>query len=404
MTVLGLQARMREVGRIRMGDQTSTSKGTRPRALDVFRLTSRDRALLDAAAVQYGGEVTEWREAPGGPSWQLYTESSSMPCVLMPRILELRQSRELWSGGGCLRRCNGEWDQVSDGPCVCAAEDDLVCQLTTRLSVILHELPVSGCWRLESHGYYAAAELKGSLGFIGGLAREEEFVPVVLRLDPREVKRPGEPVKRFVVPVLVDPENRLGALLAGVVGRALPPAPRPEEPQQAGTQPDPDLEPAAAEVVQLAGRRALTSPVEATATVNRAPMPHRAPAPRTRDALTGTEVHRAPGGSDPTPAAPPRAPLPTRGPSTTVGSDGKATRAQVTKLQAMYRGVGIDTHEDRVMLASSLFERDVLNTTDLSWLEASRLIEVVEGVSKGELEFTVNDEGQPVGVVQRVRS
>src|SRR5262245_41205811 len=71
--------RLQVLGRIRLGDQVLLS-GTnkrggakfRPRRLEHFRLTSDNKPRLEAAAKLYGGDVTEWANAPQGRQWQLY--------------------------------------------------------------------------------------------------------------------------------------------------------------------------------------------------------------------------------------------------------------------------------------------------------------------------------------------
>src|SRR4051794_29621754 len=59
--IIDLQRRLREIGRIRIGQQvpiTNPKPGskakTRPVKLETFRLTSRDQRVIDAAAALYG--------------------------------------------------------------------------------------------------------------------------------------------------------------------------------------------------------------------------------------------------------------------------------------------------------------------------------------------------------------
>jgi hypothetical protein len=203
MPIANLDRRLRELGRIRMGDRAPTGN-RRPRKLETWRLTSPTRHLLDAAAVRYGGEVRPWQDAPTGTGnqWELYTDADALN-VAVPPDAALTQWLEHWSGGGCQRRCDGIREQRSDRPCLCADEVETggqrTCQPSTRLNVLLPDLPDLGVWRLESHGYYAAVELAGMVAF---LARFAEMLPVRLVITRRQIKRPGEPARQFVVPAL----------------------------------------------------------------------------------------------------------------------------------------------------------------------------------------------------------
>lgn len=199
MPIITLQRRSRELGRIRTGQVVKTSTGkTRPAKLDRFRLTSPSRALLDKVAALYGGTVAAWTPANGGPSqWEVVTESTRLPVLVPPQPVS--QYFEQWSGGGCVRRCDGERELLSDVPCLCSpdpAERD--CKPTTRLNVVLRDVEGIGVWRLESHGYYAATELPEVAEF---LARAAGYISAWLTLEERVIKRGGE-TRRFMVPAL----------------------------------------------------------------------------------------------------------------------------------------------------------------------------------------------------------
>lgn len=197
MPIVNLQVRAMELGRIRMGDKGDKGQ---PRKLSTFRLTSQNRALLNAAAERYGGEVTPWKENPG--HFELYTTAQEIPFMAAP--MEISQWYEHWSGGGCLRRCDGETEINTDRACVCDP-DSRECKMTTRFSVMLHELPGVGVWRLETHGFYAATELPAQAGLLIRLAWKGRFVPATLAIESREIKRPNEPLKKFIVPVIRTP-------------------------------------------------------------------------------------------------------------------------------------------------------------------------------------------------------
>ena len=206
MAIIGLQRRFREVGRIRMGVQVPTRSGKRaPRKLDNFRLTSGDRAVIEAVAAIYGGTVKEW-DNDGSPEWEVTVTATELRIALPPSAADLSFSQfyESWAKGYCTRRCDGERDAVRDVPCDCDP-DDRTCKATTRLTVLLPDIAGLGTWRLESHGYYAAVELSGAVELIEQLAGVRSIVPARLRLEQREKRRliDGEAkVFKFAVPVI----------------------------------------------------------------------------------------------------------------------------------------------------------------------------------------------------------
>lgn len=209
MPILDMQRRLRELGRIRAGDKSE--KGA-PRKLTSWRLTSPQQALLNEAAELWGGKVTPW-QSPAGNQWQLYTETDTLRIVI-PGDQAITQWYELWSGGGCQRRCDGQTEMLSDSPCMCDPDpEQRECKPTTRLNVMLPDLSDLGQWRLESHGFYAATELAGIADFLA--LANAQFVPARLRLEPREVKRPGSPTKKFIVPV-IETDVQLGKVLEAV--------------------------------------------------------------------------------------------------------------------------------------------------------------------------------------------
>ena len=216
MPIIDLQRRIVESGRIRIGQQVEASSGgRRPAKLDTFRLTSADKLRIEQAAKAYGGEVAEWA-APSGQQWEVVTKATSLDVIVPPSELSFSQAYELWSAGGCQRRCDGVTEQISDGACLCDPADRK-CEIHTRLSVMLKDLPGLGVWRIDTQGYYAAVELGGAVQIIGAVAGRG-LLPGRLRLDQRTVKRPGANGRaqtyRFAVPVL-DFDVVAGALLDG---------------------------------------------------------------------------------------------------------------------------------------------------------------------------------------------
>jgi Recombination directionality factor-like len=222
VTLLDVQRRMRELGRIRTGEQVAvgTSGKRRPAKLETFRLTSASRTLIEAAAETYGGKVRDW-VSPAGKAFEVVTTADSLPIILPPGQA-LSQFYELWAGGGCQRRCDGRTNFITAEACECPddpaerrelAVDGRACKPTTRLNVILPDLPDLGVWRLESHGYYAAVELAGTASFLEMVTASGRMLPAMLRLEQREKKVPGKPTNRFSVPVIELPTVRIADLL-----------------------------------------------------------------------------------------------------------------------------------------------------------------------------------------------
>jgi hypothetical protein len=194
--LIELQRRLSEAGRIRMGEKGPKGE---PRRLTHWRLTSPDQGLIAQAAGLYGGTPTPW-ESPTGPQFQLTTETSELPVLVLVNY-SLRQSYELRTSPTLVeRRCDGI--EMDDGqPCKCVAEGDDKCSLITRLTVALPELTTLLGWRLESKGENAARELLGSLELVQGIAQGRPFVPAKLRIVERRGNVKGQAV-RYVVPVL----------------------------------------------------------------------------------------------------------------------------------------------------------------------------------------------------------
>lgn len=211
MPILTLQRRLREAGRIRIGERVDAKARDgraikRPKKLTTFRFTSQHQDVVVAAAGLYGGEPHEWADAPAGPQqFEVTTDAALLAVVVPPDDIAFSQWFEAWSGGGCLRRCDGVREHISDQPCLCAQEpDDAADQCTphTRLSLLLRDLPGLGVWRLDTQGWNAAQELGGAVEVCQRAMARGRLLPATLRLEQREQRRPGEPIKRFVVPIL----------------------------------------------------------------------------------------------------------------------------------------------------------------------------------------------------------
>jgi hypothetical protein len=205
MPIINLQRKLTEVGRIRLGAKSDRGAPTK---LDKFRLTSKSRDALEAAAEVYGGTVKPWN-GPDGDAFELITTTNVLDVVVPPGNA-LSQWYEMWSGAGCQRRCDGQTETISGRPCLCPADQTQrselsarggACRPTTRLSVLLPKVKTVGIWRLESHGYFAATELAGIAELLQQVSATDRYLPATLRLEQRSARRQGK-LSRFAVPVL----------------------------------------------------------------------------------------------------------------------------------------------------------------------------------------------------------
>lgn len=257
MPIIDLQRRMRQLGEIRIGHVVPTGKprrdgkpGTRPAKLDKFRFTSPSREILTQVATLYGGEVKPWTPANGGPSeFEVYSKADRLP-VLIPPKDAVSQWYELYAGSKCQRRCDGVTEHKSDRPCICNPEKR-DCKITTRVNVMLRDVPALGQWLLISKGYYAAVTLPPAAEL---LAQAGGYVPGWLGMEEKLVQRDEGPA-RFMVPTL-DVEITPAALMAGeLTGGAQAVASGPE--RVAITSGRPDYAALAAEAKTPAQVRAL---------------------------------------------------------------------------------------------------------------------------------------------------
>jgi hypothetical protein len=203
--ILTMQRQARELGRLRSG----WNDGKRPIKSDTWIVTSHAPHYLEAAAGLWGGKVEKWQPlGSGAQQWRVITEAKSIDAILPPGD-PLSQANEMWSKGGCARRCDGITEQLSDMPCLCLARfgdgwfeqrKGTVCAPTTRLNVMLPDLPDLGVWRMETHGYYAANEIAGQIDMLLSATGGKALVPVALRIEPRQRVANGE-TKKF--PVIV---------------------------------------------------------------------------------------------------------------------------------------------------------------------------------------------------------
>ncbi|MEU0979100.1 hypothetical protein ABZ488_07755 [Streptomyces griseus] len=204
--LLNIQRRAAEHGRLRTG----YTQGNRPVRSATWVVTSHSEEHVRAAAELWGGEVEQWTPLNSNiAQWRVITKASSIEALITPGD-PLNQYNEMWSAGGCQRRCDGETELLSRQPCLCArqfGEDwhtqpkGRVCSATSRFNVMLPDLSGMGMWRAETHSFYAASEWGGMVDMVLAGTDGKGFVPVTLRIEPRQVVREGK-TKKFPVVVV----------------------------------------------------------------------------------------------------------------------------------------------------------------------------------------------------------
>ena len=221
MAIIGLQKRLTEVGRIRMGER----QGNRPVKLDTFRITSPNQSILGEVAERYGGNVTPWDD-----QYQVTIAENEINILLPMSDGIFSEWYEEWSRGGIQKRCTGEYDEVRDCPCDCVPGDRM-CKPTSRLSMWLPDIESLGVWMLSSTGYNANAELGGTVQALQDAARAlGRPVKATLSLEQRKKVSEGQ-TRRFAVPV-IQPREPVERILEATQGtqQRLQAADRPDIP------------------------------------------------------------------------------------------------------------------------------------------------------------------------------
>lgn len=218
--IITMQRQMRELGRLRTG----TFNGRYPERSETWILSSHAEHYVRAAAERWGGTAEEWQPQGGvARQWRVITTASAIDAVLPPGD-PLSQSYEMWNRGGCTRRCDGVSEDMSCGPCLCRAEfgdafhekpREQRCQSTTRLNVILPDLPDFGVWRAETKSFYAANEIAGAIDLIRAATGGQSAIPVRLRIEQRHEVSDGKRTPYQVIVVEIRGATA-GQILAGM--------------------------------------------------------------------------------------------------------------------------------------------------------------------------------------------
>ena len=247
MPVVDLQRRSQQIGRIRIGHQVRAANGKmRPERLTNFRFTTASKTTADAIADLYGGTVRPWEG-----QFEVITEKSEIGVTVPPRDAVISQWYEMWTAGGCQRRCDSQHEQISGGPCRCPhaadpsdadevaamaleraalhkADPSKACGLVTRINVMIPDLPGLGVFRLDTGSFYAAGG-SGDKADLMEMARAHNvFLPAMLRIEWRK-RVAGGKTTTYPVPVLEILSTfraiASGQLEAAGITAQLPPAP-----------------------------------------------------------------------------------------------------------------------------------------------------------------------------------
>jgi hypothetical protein len=218
MPVPMLRSRLAQLGVIRLGEKKATQNGgIRPAKLSNFRFTTPSQKIAKDVAALLGGTPRPWQNTTG-PEWEVYTDASEISVLIPPQVVD--PNFEMWGNGYRSRLCNGEpgpnSERIRNAPCACRARygddftrtapKDQVCKVTFRVSLVVRDLAV-GSWKLESHGWNAAAEMPG---LVNAIAAAQMMLPGTLLLDRRQkkildpTKPEGKQIEQrdYVVPVL----------------------------------------------------------------------------------------------------------------------------------------------------------------------------------------------------------
>jgi Recombination directionality factor-like len=218
MPMLDVQKEGAVIGRIRIGTTAPAKNGkTKPISLLEFRLTTDIPKVADKVAELWGGEPRQVKLFNGKKTIEVMTERDELPILLPPKQQIVTQWWEMWSAAGCARRCDSVTETKSQKPCMCPedldqraklAQSGSACRPTTRLSVMLPDVPGLGVWMLTTGGMVAA---KG----IGGIAEALEAARAAKMIIPAVIRNRwlGQGVNQYVSPY-VHVEQSVSELVA----------------------------------------------------------------------------------------------------------------------------------------------------------------------------------------------
>jgi Recombination directionality factor-like len=274
--IITLQRQARELGRLRTGYSEPTGgRRNKPVRSETWIVTSPAERYIETAAAVWGRQVEKWQpQGNGAAQYRVVTDAVVIDAIL-PSGDPLTQAYEMWSAGGCQRRCDGERDWIDDAACQCRAEfgdefwetapkPELVCKPTTRLNVVLPQIGDVGVFRMETHSFYAANEIAATIDLIRSATHGETTVPIRLRIEQRTRVAQGKTKHYPVVAVELQDgfARQMYAALESATHAALPAGGREQlaigaSPAEVETEPAPEL--ASNEGEAPAARAKLTS-------------------------------------------------------------------------------------------------------------------------------------------------
>jgi hypothetical protein len=238
MPIKELQQRFTQVGVIRLGRQLlSRNNKPYPAKLETLRFTSPSKSLIEAVAGLYGGTAAPWASTVGA-QWEVITGVREIPVLVPPQTID--PNYEHWGNGYRDRLCDGATEQIRCQSCLCRAQwgDEFAqkapvgqaCKPTTRMSLMLADVVSLGTWKLESHGWNAAAELPM---LAAAIAAAPQPIPARLEVQTRQKKilHPTKPKdeqiesRTYMVPVLhfdfVTPAQAFSGQIGAAAQKAL---------------------------------------------------------------------------------------------------------------------------------------------------------------------------------------
>lgn len=212
MPITDIQRNHAPVFSVRFGEK----QGNRPvKLMGKIRVTSSNRNVVQAFVDQYGGEVRQWEEG-----WEAYLPRTDLPIMVLPGQ-SIQQWWELYKGGTCDRRCDGETETLSGKPCICPSNideriaDKYSCSPMTRLTFLCPEVEILGAGSLVTHGKIAAETLPQAVSVAEAALARGEMVPATLRAVQKVGKN-----RQYVIPQIEITGTSLLQLMSGSAGNA----------------------------------------------------------------------------------------------------------------------------------------------------------------------------------------
>lgn len=231
--VKNLSRRLPELGKLKFGD--TQAKGGR-RTLDKWRVVSNHVDCLDDIARLYGGTPKPYEHKKSTFTHDLHTDSDVLAIGVPNMGVEpVTVGYEMWTGGGCERRCDGvtatTWGRGPDGPeereqpCICDAKQAMECKVKLRASFFLPGVRRFGTWRLETGSWNAVSEMAGMVEMLMAL-QARGIAEAELALAKRSDVKAGQ-TRHYVVPEIRVRESveelMAGAGLLGTSSLTAPP-------------------------------------------------------------------------------------------------------------------------------------------------------------------------------------